>query len=92
MSDDKRKQLGRRVTDNVIHLKQVPDLVSYDTVSVLTTLLEEARRGQVIGLAVISILPRLDYQYGFAGVALNYPVMVKGMVVDLLEELKQGVI
>lgn len=65
----------------------VPDTVSNDTVECLETLLDQARRGEVIGLAYTAVLKRRGYIANTAGEAHRNPTFSRGMVAALDDQL-----
>lgn len=67
----------------------VPDRLSDDTVECLEQLLNEARKGEVIGLAFAAMLKRRAYIVNAAGEALRNPTFARGMVAALDDELGQ---
>jgi hypothetical protein len=69
----------------VYHL--VPDAISRDTVLCLETLLEHAKRGEVIGLAFAAMLKRHAYIVNSAGEAHRNPTFARGMIAALDDEL-----
>lgn len=75
----------RRVADNIVKLTQ--EIHSYNTVKVLEELLKQAKNGELIGVAFVSIKPELNYAIGITGAAINHPECAIGMVYKLLNEL-----
>lgn len=65
----------------------VPDTVSNDTVECLQTLLDQARRGEIIGLAYTAVLKRRGYIANTAGEAHRNPTFSRGMVAALDDQL-----
>lgn len=65
----------------------VPDTVSHDTVEALETLLDHARRGEVIGIAYAVMLRRRGYIANSAGEAYRNPTFARGMVAALDDQL-----
>jgi hypothetical protein len=65
----------------------VRDNISTDTVQCLDTLLEQARKGEVIGLAFVAILKRRNYVVNTAGEAHRNPTFARGCVGALDDEL-----
>jgi hypothetical protein len=65
----------------------VPNDVSSDTVKCLETLLEQARRGQVLGLAYAAMLRKRAYVVNAAGEAHRNPTFARGCVQALDDEL-----
>jgi hypothetical protein len=65
----------------------IPDRVSHDTVACLETLLEQARRGEVIGVAFGAILKRNNYIVNTAGEAHRNPTFARGILLALDDQL-----
>jgi hypothetical protein len=65
----------------------VPDTVSHDTIACLETLLAQARRGQVIGLAYVAMLRKRAYIVNTAGEGYRNPTFSRGCVQALNDEL-----
>lgn len=66
----------------------VPDVMSTDTVECLTVLLEEAKRGRVIGIAFAAMFRGKRFIVNAAGEAHRSPVFSRGMVAALDDELR----
>lgn len=65
----------------------IPDSVSNDTVRCLETLLDQARSGEVIGVAFAAMLKRRSYIVNAAGEAHRNPTFSRGMVAALDDQL-----
>lgn len=65
----------------------IPDTISIDTVECLETLLDQARRGQIIGLAFAAMLKRRGYIVNTAGEAHRNPTFARGMLAALNDRL-----
>lgn len=65
----------------------VPDEVSNDTVQALETLLSNARRGEIIGIAFVAMLKGRTYIVNTAGEAHRNPTFSRGMVAALDDRL-----
>jgi hypothetical protein len=65
----------------------IPDSVSHDTVQCLETLLQQAKRGQVIGVAYVAMLRRRAYIVNTAGEGYRNPTFARGCVAALDDEL-----
>lgn len=63
--------------------------VSHDTVRCLEWLLSAAKQGQVVGVAYGAILKRQKYALNTCGEAHNNPVLARGIVALLGDELSQ---
>jgi hypothetical protein len=71
----------------------VPDSLSHDTVELLEQLLNDARRGQILGLAFVAMMRRREFIANTAGEAHRNPTFARGMVAaldDHLSTLKPG--
>lgn len=66
----------------------VPDTISHDTVEALQTLLDDARRGQIIGVAFCAMYKRREFIVNTAGEAHRNPTFTRGMVACLNDTLK----
>lgn len=66
----------------------VPDTLSRDTKEALEQLLEMAKRGELIGIAFAGMVRRRQYFVNSAGEAHRNPVFARGMVDDLMAELR----
>jgi len=69
----------------------VPDTVSHDTVECLQVLLDQARQGQVIGIAYAVMLKKRAYITNTAGEAHRNPTFSRGMVATLDDQLARNV-
>ena len=65
----------------------VPDSISHDTVQCLEQLLEQARGGQITGLAYAATVKPKRYIVNTAGEAHQNPTLARGMVRALDDEL-----
>jgi hypothetical protein len=65
----------------------IADSLSTETVKCLEALLEQARRGQVIGIAFAAMLKRRAYVANTAGEAHRNPTFARGMVAALDDQL-----
>jgi hypothetical protein len=68
-------------------LKLVEPTVSPETVAVLTDLLQQAKAGQVVGVAFVAVHNLQDYTVDVAGVVRIRPTLIRGMVRALDDEL-----
>jgi hypothetical protein len=64
------------------------DRISRDTVQALETLLEGAKRGQVVGAIFGVMLKRRKYLVNVAGEAVRDPTFARGMVGAIEDELR----
>ncbi len=71
--------------DNVVRL--VPGYISADTVAELKDLLHEAEIGRIVGIAYVTVKPRLNYEYGVVGAAMRYPEFILGILSRLKSKL-----
>lgn len=69
----------------------VGEMVSHDTVEVLTQLLKEARAGNVIGLALVSMHKQRNYEFAITGEAERSPTFALGTVAKLQFDIAQKV-
>jgi hypothetical protein len=69
----------------------VPDTVSNDTIACLQTLLRQAKRGEIIGLAYAAMLNKRAYIVNSAGAAFESPTFARGMVSALDDQLSQRI-
>lgn len=69
----------------------VPDTISHDTVECLELLLDQARRGQVIGIAYAVMLKKRAYITNTAGEAHRNPTFSRGMIATLDDQLAGNV-
>lgn len=65
----------------------VPDRISHDVVEALEILLENARRGEVIGIAYAAALKRRAYIANTAGECHRSPTFTRGMLASLDDQL-----
>lgn len=85
---ERRQNYGRRKSDNVVRLvRNAGD--AEQTLLLLDDLAREARAGHVLGMAYITIRPRLDYDMGFAGACRHYPEMALGISYRLQARLRR---
>jgi hypothetical protein len=64
-------------------IHQLPAEHSHDTIACLEHLLEEARRGEIIGLAFAALCKRRKFVLDTAGEAHRNPTFARGMVAAL---------
>lgn len=69
----------------------VPDTISRDTVECLEMLLDQARRGHIIGLAYAAMLKKRTYITNTAGEAHRNPTFSRGMIATLDDQLADAV-
>lgn len=65
----------------------IPDNISTNTVECLEQLLDQARRGEIIGLAYAAMLKQRAYIVNTAGEAHRNPTFSRGMVAALGDSL-----
>lgn len=63
--------------------------LSHDTIEALEQLLDEAKRGRVIGLAYVAMYKRREYVTDAAGEAYRNPTFSRGMVAALDDHLRE---
>jgi hypothetical protein len=68
-----------------------PDSISHDTVEALQTLLKDAQRGEIIGVAFAVMYKGRDYIVNTAGEAHRSPTFARGMVQALDDHLMHKV-
>lgn len=69
----------------------IPDNVSNDTVTALSTLLAESQKGEVIGVAYGAMLKRRGYIVNTAGECHRNPTFTRGMLQALDDHLADQV-
>jgi hypothetical protein len=69
----------------------VPDVVSHELVECLELLLDQAKRGQIIGIAYAAMLKKRAYITNTAGEAHRNPTFSRGMIATLNDQLGQNV-
>lgn len=63
--------------------------ISHDTIEALEQLLDEARRGRVIGLSYVAMYKRREFVTNATGEAYRNPVFARGMVSVLDDHLRE---
>jgi hypothetical protein len=81
---DKRREDGTP-------FRLVPDTVSHDTVEALQTLLKDAQRGEIIGVAFAVMNKGRDYIVNTAGEAHRSPTFARSIVQALDDHLMHKV-
>jgi len=69
------------------HLKLVAPVRDKETVEVLYDLLKQAHEGKIIGFAYVALHPGCDYSGDVVGTARSTPLLARGIVGALWEEL-----
>jgi hypothetical protein len=69
----------------------VPDSLSHDTVECLEVLLEQARKGEVVGFAFAAMLKRKGYIADTAGQAHQNPTFALGMISILADQVSHRI-
>jgi hypothetical protein len=64
-----------------------PDTLSNDTVACLEQLLDQAKKGQVIGIAFGAVLKQRAYIVNTAGEAHRNPTFARGIIAALDDQL-----
>ena len=72
---------------NVVPFRVVKRTVSRDTVEALESLLHEAKRGEITGIAFVCARHRSRYITDVAGSCYENPTFARGMVAFLADEL-----
>jgi hypothetical protein len=67
----------------------VGQMVSTDTVEVLTDLLTRAQSGEVLGLAVVAMQKRRTYEFALTGEAARSPTFTLGTIAKLQLDVAQ---
>ena len=67
----------------------IPDSLSADTVECLQTLLDQARLGEVTGIAFAATMKRRSYIVNSAGEARRNPTFSRGMICALDDEMRR---
>lgn len=67
--------------------KLVDDDISLDTIQCLERLLEMAKRGELIGVALVAMLKRRDYFTHATGETYRNPTFTRGMLRVLDDDL-----
>ncbi len=58
----------------------VPGYISTDTVKLLEDMTAKAKRGDIVGVTFVAMEPGFVYEYGFSGIATEYPEFALGAV------------
>ena len=69
----------------------VGDLTSYETVELLSKLLEDARKGKVIGVAMVAMRKRKQYEFAITGEMDRSPTFALGTVSKLQYDLAKRI-
>lgn len=69
----------------------IEDTISNDTIQCLKTLLKQAEKGEVIGVAFAAMLKRRGYIVNTAGEAHRSPTYTRGMLLALDDKLSRRV-
>jgi hypothetical protein len=65
----------------------IPDSLSHDTVECLQQLLDQAKQGQLVGIAFAGVIKRRGYIVDAAGEAHTNPTFARGMIAALDDRL-----
>lgn len=57
------------------------------TIEVLRDMIRDAEKGELIGLAFVSMYERREYNIGYTGECARNPTYARGMILDLLDDL-----
>lgn len=68
-------------------LKLVPQAPCHDTIEVLSLLLEEARAGTIIGVAMVAMHKQRCYEFALTGEAARSPTFALGTITVLQGDL-----
>lgn len=66
----------------------VQDDISHDTVAALETLLADAKKGRVIGIAYAVMFKQRQFAVDAAGEAYRNPIFTRGMIACLDDKLR----
>lgn len=69
----------------------VGEMVSHDTVEVLTELLNEAKAGVLIGVALVAMHKQRQFEFALTGEAARSPTFTLGTVTKLQFDIAQRV-
>lgn len=69
----------------------VGEMVSHDTVEVLTELLDEAKSGNIIGVALVAMHRQRRFEFALTGEAARSPTFTLGTVTKLQFDIAQKV-
>lgn len=65
----------------------VPALVCAETIATLTTILQQAKAGEIIGVALVVLHPGHDYSVYLAGQTREVPTLTRGTIQALDDQL-----
>ena len=71
------------------HLSLAPTAVSPETIEACRMLYESALRGEIIGLAVVAMLPGNRFFVDAAGEAVRDPTLTRGKLLSLDDALRE---
>lgn len=72
-------------------MKLIPDSLPTDTIECLQQMLEQAKAGELIGVAFVAIIKRRGYIANFAGEVSRNPTFARGMLRTLDDQLGQRI-
>ncbi len=84
---DRRKNGGRRYTDNIVYLHEVLNAPSQQVIDLLEWGALEARHGLCTGASLVLLRPGMRFAAAHAGTALNYPEFAMGAIEQLKVKL-----
>lgn len=79
------------MTRRPIPFQAAKHAVSHDTIEALEQMLDEARRGRLIGMACVAMYKRREYYANATGEAYRNPTFSRGMVAMLDDYLREMV-
>lgn len=69
----------------------VGEMISHDTVEVLSELLQQAKAGDVIGVALVALQRKRQYEFALTGEAARSPTFTLGTVAKLQYDIAMKV-
>ena len=77
--------------EEIAGYRLVPLEISSDTVDALEELLQQARNGEIIGLAFVAMYRRREYIVHSTGEARRSPTFTRGMLLALDDDLARSI-
>lgn len=85
--------MNKKQSTSRANLSLVPETISRDTIELLEQLLDDAKRGRVLGVVFVAMYKRREFVGDATGEAYRNPVFARGMVAaldDYLAELARS--
>lgn len=85
--------MNKKQSTSRANLSLVPETISHDTIELLEQLLDDAKRGRVLGVAFVAMRKRREFIGDVTGEAYRNPVFARGMIAaldDYLAELARS--